>query len=1077
MDQLNFTNNIFIPSELSYPGKLDFKYETIKFKDSLTTNIYDTLENSFDFSINSKDFNIITDHINPSTVFNPYFSENTPKSFISYLKTSDNRYLYHDGNEIYIYGSTTELTQYYYFKFNFIDNKTLYISHKLSTSTNETYLYFDGTDFNFSANNQTIFNYSIDYTNKKIVLIVPEYGIVRMGPYSITVTNSLTNITTYSYIEFIDQNGISGTLEPPNSEFITYNSGIQINNTQSLKLQKLLTDSYKSSNTNLLQLKNTVTNSGYHTILSKDDEVGFKTYTGIHGGNKQNHYDQLFLGFDSKHHEVILKSDQINYFHVPSNIGEYSKININDLPLIQNGAIGGDSPLNSDKIFKRLENYTKTNNNGETFDQENGEYLCSWLFYNPQTPENSVWIDRYYLPKTITKLNALKTSTYTELSQLINKPQRYYRALSAYSLENRTGSLSTGVFDVISNLTFEPYAYYVYHHIGQNDSQTLINSYINNVLIEDFSTYTGEYTESNGIKSYSFNGEYAYTSLIPLLYEKNFTLQFNIKINNPYNVQGYNILGNFTDNKGIGLVKDDFYSPFTYTFEDNQVVVFHCETKQITHRFELPQTIKFIIHTNTFSKFFVLDIDNMLYEINNNNVIINKYQLDANKGILDFCFYNDKIYFLYDYRFYFTFDINTYTVGSNVVIGRFTYSNKIVITSSGTIKTIYCDNRVDITAQDVLIYLNENAIWKQGFSSPLLSCGDINESIKDFIIDEKDDIYILTNYRVVKIKDSVNVRGNFTTVDLHDIILAANNTASESLSALSANGGNNLVGVFQINTPSKIAINRYMKNGINQKYIELYDYKFDNYQFYSFSDDFKYYKSINTTLSGFNVVDFSYPNNIRCNKFNYDNNFKFKVTLQNIYTETDITYLTFPVAVSDLEHPNTLFTFLFNNELGNATLYLNDKPIGTQSFNKNKYYFSNQLLNRKLYAAASLYDKEVTLSEKLGDGFFISKGFDINRLKIYDFALSYYDILNTLRAINGVEDVVFPLPIQTRTYLDEISGIFKQNKSIRNSEYININVHTALLTDEQKTLVREYITNDMLPELSVNKQILNINFI
>jgi hypothetical protein len=1075
MEHSKFSISTYTPGSFTYPDSLSFEYETIKFKESFTANIFPSLHNAHSIAINDKDFYALTDNIQNSNVFKTYYTEEKHKNFVTYLQVDPDYYLINDNLNIYT-SKSQSIEYYFYFKLNFNEDNTLYISQKLRNSASEIFLYFNGTDFTFSSQLKTKFNFSIDYANKLMILGLEDYGILTLPPDSAPIfTNDINNLTKYSYIKFINNNQIHSKLSPKDTHLIAYSDKINIGERVPHSPQKLLVDSFKSKNTNILQLKNAETNLNYSS-LNNINNFNFKTYTGIHSGNKHNNYDKLFLGFDSNHHEVILKSDQVNYFHIPPNIGDYEKININDLSIISNGAIGGNTPVNSDKIFKRLENYSKTNDNGDIYDQENGEYLCSWLFYNPQDPADSLWLDRYYIPKRITKLNALKQSTYTELSQLVNKPDNYYTTLSAYSIENRIGDIQTGVFDVVSNLTFEPYAYYIYHHIGKTDSKKLIDNYIKNIIIQDFSYYTGVYTTQDGIKTYNFNGEYAYTPLIPLIYEKNFTLQFQINIDNPYNISGYNIIGNFIDNQGIGLVKDDYYSPFIYSFENNQVIVFHCDTKTITHRFTIDNIVKFIIPTYAFSRYFILDETNMLYEINNNNVVINKHQIDANLIINDFYFYNNNIYFLCNNNFYFYIDINTYTYSENIPF-QYTPVNKLIIDKNGKVDALYNDGRVDVTSNNNILYVNQNALWKQNYSTPLLSCGDFNEIIHDFIVDEQDNIFVLTNFRVLKIKDEVNVKGSFASINLQTVILGADSTNSIGLSALSAYEGINQFGIFSVDIPTKIGINRYMKNGINKKYIEFYDYRGGSYQFYSFSDDLLYYETSITPIGGENILDFSYPNNIRYNKFNFDNTFKFKVSLQNIYDQGDINIISIPIDISKFERPENLFTFIFNNEMGNVSLFLNSEPIDTYSFDKNKYYFSNNLLNRKLYSAATLYDKETPLSSKLGSEYFISTGFSINRFKIYDFALNYYDILSTLRSIYGTTDVIFPIPIETRTYLDEITGIFKQNKSIRKSEYFNINVYSSLISDTQKQSITQYINEGLLPELSVNKQILNINYI
>ena len=104
--------------------------------------------------------------------------------------------------------------------------------------------------------------------------------------------------------------------------------------------------------------------------------------------------------------------------------------------MVDNGAIGGNSPLNSDKIYQKLYEYSDFKNTGITTNVDNSKYLCSWLWYNPQYPEQSKWLDRYYNPDKASKVDALSEEWWIQLSELssfsltqtLNEPyESYYK--------------------------------------------------------------------------------------------------------------------------------------------------------------------------------------------------------------------------------------------------------------------------------------------------------------------------------------------------------------------------------------------------------------------------------------------------------------------------------------------------------------------------------------------------------------------------------------------------------------------------------------------------------------------------
>ena len=68
----------------------------------------------------------------------------------------------------------------------------------------------------------------------------------------------------------------------------------------------------------------------------------------------------MYLGFESGTESVDFKPGRMTYFHTPQNMYPYKRINIADTGLVKAGAIAGDTPLVSDKIFKKKSRQTES---------------------------------------------------------------------------------------------------------------------------------------------------------------------------------------------------------------------------------------------------------------------------------------------------------------------------------------------------------------------------------------------------------------------------------------------------------------------------------------------------------------------------------------------------------------------------------------------------------------------------------------------------------------------------------------------------------------------------------------------
>jgi len=242
----------------------------------------------------------------------------------------------------------------------------------------------------------------------------------------------------------------------------------------------------------------------------------YKLYTGT---NQEDGLDKVYLGYQSESTELLLKKDQITYFHIPF-FTEPKRIQ--DSSLVLDGAIPGPIPAMSDRIFQFQGNYGNVTHWGspdfslyeDVIRTPNGVWLCSWL-YLPPDGSSPQWLDRFYNPGRLSITEALnQTSSFV-----------YVKKDPAF-------------FDAPSTLQLEPGVWYQYFHQGEKTAQKNID-----LLAK---------TDTKALRLYLKNwGDNITDNTIykNKLYIKNFNEKWTKQLNEP-NVTDNNIL-NFNNNDFI----------------------------------------------------------------------------------------------------------------------------------------------------------------------------------------------------------------------------------------------------------------------------------------------------------------------------------------------------------------------------------------------------------------------------------------------------------------------------------------------------------------------------------------------
>lgn len=322
------------------------------------------------------------------------------------------------------------------------------------------------------------------------------------------------------------------------------------------------------------------------------------------------------LGYSSYETEIKLPPDTITYFNTPQNMYPYNKINVNDSGLVQSGAIGGDTPATSDKLFKKAADYKYNTPYGNALDEQTGVWLCCWLKSNiaadwgakttfkeniivnfekkvyrarvtntgkrpdafPDYWEETeqpppVWVDRYYNPE---KFSAIQAMTYEDNSYSAYTPK----------FDHIVDILNAGemyVFDKRSDLTFEPGCLYAYYRYGPDQVAVAIDTLREDLMHEgqlpvykqDRSTFV------NPFDDLTFTGEqYIQTNKPSNIKDSDFTLSFDMSMDDWTQPIGSQIIGNYT-NAGVGVFNKQDVTPFLVFTTENDVQIFNSSLQTI----------------------------------------------------------------------------------------------------------------------------------------------------------------------------------------------------------------------------------------------------------------------------------------------------------------------------------------------------------------------------------------------------------------------------------------------------------------------------------------------------------------
>ena len=462
---------------------------------------------------------------------------------------------------------------------------------------------------------QTFTNYSVGSNN----LTIPSECILNIT--RLHLDNAYGNTQTYGQSDLVQYSRLDNNLS------VARSSG-------NAKFNYLVSAPFKTLSggwidTNINTLKNYYSPQHVQsTVFNVPTRYYTKLFTGL---NQTEGFDKIYLSYNSNVAKINFVKDQDNYFHYP-----YGSVvlPLSSSTLISYGARADVTPFRSDRLVKKVADYAYYSSWGNsasgayypgtnTYNRK-GVYFCSWLSAGANVNVLPVWVDRYYDPKQVNQYGIA------------------YSAISALSgiLVNSTNNYPNLIWDVPSTNTFEPGVLYYYHRFGDNDNETLVNSfsgltyYIDNFGDILYNQVTGlsagiinSFTPSNsGIDStvktpyYITNGTYGTinTSINDFNNNEGNTLSFFLYQDNWADLAGDQIIGNYF-NGGIGVfVNNPILTPyFTVAAAPNILYTYNTELQELNY--ELYGTFETSATDPLSSSSFILKglYDNSYYVIDN----------------------------------------------------------------------------------------------------------------------------------------------------------------------------------------------------------------------------------------------------------------------------------------------------------------------------------------------------------------------------------------------------------------------------------------------------------------------------
>jgi hypothetical protein len=778
-----------------------------------------------------------------------------------------------------------------------------------------------------------------------------------------------------------------------------------------------------SISTNFLTLKNQL-NIRDNSVYNDSD---FRDYNSlITGGNREEGYKNINISYSSEYYTQTFAADKTTWFHVPYNNSGY-RPNINSVPFFKNGAIAGNAPIYSDKIFKKAANYATTSNMGTTLDnEETGIWLCSWLSGGK---DNAVWVDRFYNTSSFTPYEALKySSNVTYSPEYLNKYKE-------------------GVSDVVSRITLEPGAWYAYSRFGKSTATNILSGLTETTISTRFDSFRSSSklerpieSDKDGQVMYNFDGNsYGIISTDKLNYYNNFNISF-FATRNFWNInKEYQIFGNYIDS-GFGLFNNNYVNPINFYINGEIIYILNNKYDRI-----LTVDVGFYLQNSSFDiagvfrkefngNFHVITSHNYLLEFNTNGTLVDllSVQKTGSNKILNVS--NNSKYGVVYYEDGTALRVNLFSnaienITNSLIITKPTNSNPTIVIDSFDYVYIV-DGKTPILKGSNLYYRNieNNTVEVYNLNTTTINTYiSSNEPIFGYNFDKGQNTYVI-------LKNTVNYY----------------NTLGEYVSSKKLSTGNLQITAFDIgfqNLNDKQQGNIRFIDSSNNNY--CYNLNSDTYKKIDSAANFNYSLSSNVYKYNFDFSNYNFIQSIISNQFPLPG-YNFKLRLFNQFNYEDVKILNTNILGQNLNTGTHHFSINLNTLKGFYEFYIDGILYNRQTFEPAKYSFASLFKNSVIFGSIPFYGgllySDFYKSDDLNT--FVDD-IKIEKFKFYKDSLNVDEIKLLYFEKFPPKDLVVDLNIGSRNYIDTITRTFKHKMQGSKSNLINLVINDSLINDAQ----------------------------
>jgi hypothetical protein len=972
-----------------------------------------------------------------------------------------------------------------------------------------------------------IFYYIYDRTGNYIVLIknaleIPKFVNYNAPLQGLTLVDPITGSSVPYSISSVFRVRPRNKLPNETKLFdpwVSYNRDFKTNSQEvndvrtfaNIKSNFMLNSEYYNISSNhidfnILSLKNINTaenRTSRNNPFFSEDPVQMREYQALMTGYNQNlGNDNILINYETYTDGILFKKDKVTYFYIPQVFYPFEKLNINDAGLIEAGAVAGDHPIKSDKIFKKKADYKYTSNFGDSADENTGEFLCAWLSGNTDVNIKPIWVDRYYNPKKISFVAALTSTDFTPIKYISLFDCLVDKAFEVFKKD-------VEVFDKPSDLIFEKGTYYAYHHYGPKGVNNFIETFNSNLVNQNIPIYkffngSDVYSEATEYNNFYFDGtKYGITSTLSAIHESNqFTLIFDAFSSDWSKPLANQIIGNY-DRDGFGIFNEKIVTPTLFINSMSSIYVTNIDFK-ILNQVAVASNISALIRTQGLNDFFGIFKDNRFRRFNlsyseirrsvsniSSNILgsILNYDYDENNCYaIIFNSSDDKRFIKLDLNTNEVIDITFFTsperkmaLGLNESSANTInlYNNVLYLTPG--IKSERCFNNIFYLEKNGKNLLKWSEINTTGLNT--ITAFRSNTGIQDFSLDFNNNVWILYNDNkfakytadrefllsgTLGADNYTNFKIEFTSdfnlgeLNQHALIVQQSYKGDKKnikFNKVSMSGKIETVEYFDKWSPlGTVYICNSALNGNVFNYPPLlnkFNSGFIENQITTQSD----YTLLTTLCSslipffykidnnGLNIANSNFLRSFVKEKYP-ESSINIRAQLTNIFNINDTvsTELAFNLSGLDAGYHN--FAVRFDADTGYMFLFVDGQNQGTATFTPRKYKFSN-LINRPFLIGSSNFSYSIPLFSYLKNKSFLANDLTIKNLYIYDKPLYDFDIIMHARKNMDIKDIVFDVACGRRNYIEEIERYFKCDIPGSKSTAFNIIIRNSGITDPE----------------------------